>query len=306
MKYLVAIFVSYCCVFTSLFAQVTSIPNGGFENNNPDGSLQNWGNVYLFSVSIDTTGNVTTDSVIFDNGYFYAPTSDAHSGNQALVLSNAFIPSQNKVMIGAVSSDEDTVFTAWGGFETVPYQLRAKKLSFYYKFHAEGNDSAIVELSLFDQWNESGFARKIITSPQEEYTYVEIPVTFYSSNILPNVSYALRISAFYTADASETLQGHFGTRLWIDDIEISEYSTDIAENLAENAVVIAPNPVQEGFTLHTPATIKSISVVDIIGRAMPLTFLSHNQINCQQWANGVYWVTYETEAGRFTQTISKQ
>src|SRR4051812_17825390 len=59
------------------------IPNGDFETTLSDGSLMNWGSVYLFTTIIDSSGNVIADSIVFD-GMFYGPSAESHSGARAL------------------------------------------------------------------------------------------------------------------------------------------------------------------------------------------------------------------------------
>ena len=65
-----------CFLALTSFAQ---IPNPSFEEINANGSLRNWGNLYIQSVWFDTTGEMQGDSIIYDNAY-YAATSEAHNG----------------------------------------------------------------------------------------------------------------------------------------------------------------------------------------------------------------------------------
>jgi hypothetical protein len=114
--------VSLCLLASSGFAQ---IPNPSFEEINANGSLRNWGNIYLQSVWFDTTGEMQGDSIIYDNAY-YSATSDAHNGN-----------SQNTGTAGAIIADLDSVYSAWGSFETIPVQDYPSALVKFSNFYTE-------------------------------------------------------------------------------------------------------------------------------------------------------------------------
>ena len=51
--------VSLCLLASTGFAQ---IPNPSFEEINANGSLRNWGNIYIQSVWFDTTGEIASRS----------------------------------------------------------------------------------------------------------------------------------------------------------------------------------------------------------------------------------------------------
>jgi hypothetical protein len=101
------------------FSVTAQIPNSGFEQLNADGTVRNWGGVYLLPMYIDSSGNSFVDSIVFDN-YFYFHTNDAHWGNSAIEMRNAWDYTTNQGMAGGVSADTDTVYSAWGSFETFP------------------------------------------------------------------------------------------------------------------------------------------------------------------------------------------
>ena len=61
----------FTAVIFSLVGQA-QIPNAGFEQLNTDGSLRNWGNVYLWPMHIDSSGNSYVDSLVFDGQLYFA------------------------------------------------------------------------------------------------------------------------------------------------------------------------------------------------------------------------------------------
>src|SRR4051812_39154797 len=112
----------FVLTFFSSFAQV---PNGDFENLNYDGSLRNWGNVYLTAVMIDSNGVSHFDSIVYNGGnYYYQPTIDAHSGNYAMEVNNAWSFTFSGAITGSVSVDTDTVYSAYGALEFIPTQMQ--------------------------------------------------------------------------------------------------------------------------------------------------------------------------------------
>lgn len=292
----------FFCLYLSSSAQVTQIPNNGFELLNADGSLQNWGNVYIFSVSFDSLGNSVHDSIAFEDGYFYRADTNAFSGRYALLLSNALNLNKSTTIEGSASVDEDSVFTAWGSFETVNYHQRPQNFRFYYKFLPENNDTAVVTLSFFDEWgNPLCEVNHLITEPQLTYKMVDIPLTYYTPNGLVT-AFSLNFSAFYTAEPNGLRQCSKGTRLWIDEVSFDGI-TGISTPDIPNIVSVFPNPATYSFTVKSQEQVKSISVKDLNGKNITVECPNPDRIDCSQWAKGIYFIQAETEKGVFTQKL---
>lgn len=294
MKKLFLLF-ALACTLASVNAQA-QVPNGSFENLNYDGTLGNWGNVYLFAVAIDSLGNQIADSIVFDNGYFYAPTSDAHSGSLAMVLSNAahIIDTQTVVITGSASVDEDSIYTAWGSLEFIPLQTRPESLRFYYKFSPVNNDSAVARFAIYDSAGEViGEANYLIIGAQNAYTLADVPVVYYSNN--PVMAYSLNFSNFYS-EIGDYRQANFGTRLWIDDVELMK-STAIQAAANISSVKMYPNPAKNSFLIDTKENVLSVSLVDAEGKEVLLSVGNDKKVNCGNVANGVYGVKVQTDKG---------
>lgn len=294
-------YIAITCIYVVAKAQ---IPNGDFENLNHDGTLSNWGNVYLFSVVIDTTGGSLIDSIEFDNGYFYKPTNDAHSGNTAMLLSNCYNHTNNQILIGSASSDQDSVFSAWGSLELVPLQIRPDNFSFYYKFLSVNNDTALAKLILYDSLaNPIGEAKKIIIGTQNTYILTDIPVSYYTpdSNIVV-AYYSLNFSTFYSEEPTGVRQGSRGTRLWIDDVSLNK--TISIQAISNNSLIqVYPNPAKNVFLIDTKESIKTISLTDLSGKNISVDFKNLNHIDCSAVSNGLYYLTIETDKGVFSRKL---
>src|SRR4051812_18007783 len=75
------------------------IPNSGFEVMNTDNHISQWGKDILMAVIIDSNGNTTSDSIVFDNALYFA-TPEAHSGQQAMEMRNGWNYSSGQGIAG--------------------------------------------------------------------------------------------------------------------------------------------------------------------------------------------------------------
>ena len=272
--------------FTKTNAQ---IPNPGFELLNVDGSVSNWGNVYLFSVTIDTNGVSTVDSIVFDN-QFYAPTTDAHSGNYAMEMRNAFNFTTGTGIAGIVSSDTDAVYTAWGSLEFVPIQTYPTELGFYYKFFPVNGDTASVEIIIYDEFGtEIGIGAALVGGLVSSYTYLSVPIV-YSGSSLP-AYYSLNFTT-----AGYGFQPSFGTRFLIDDLILND-ATGIKDETT-NIFNLYPNPASDVLNLDVSemrdhATYK---IIDMSGKLIDTGSISktNNYISTKTVNDGLYLLEFIT------------
>jgi len=284
----------------AMSAQGQTIPNNGFESLNPDSSLSNWGNVYIIPVWVDTNGNSYTDSIVYDNRY-YAPTSDAYSGNTALELRNAWDYTTNTGIAGAVGADDDSVFNAYGLLNLVPTystpfnQFMPFNFGFYYKYFPVNGDSAFAQIALWDSsGNQVADGMIIITNAAGSYTLISAPINY----TIPGDAafYSLSISTFYTAVPGSRQPG-FGTRLLADDTGFNFVSTTGFNTIDNNKQInIYPNPFADEITINgysqTGREKQEIKVFDVFGREIYSQQLktSEVKIQAQSWQSGIYFV----------------
>jgi hypothetical protein len=238
------------------YAQV--VPNHGFEHLNPDGTLTNWGNIYLVPITIDSSGNQTFNTIVYD-GQFYAHSTDAHSGTGALELRNAWDFTANAGIAGAASSDEDSVFSSWGLLNLVPTYgtpfapFEPFNFGFYCKYLPLNGDSAVAHLALWDSvGNQIGEGIAIIPSALNTYTLVTAPI-YYSSP--GNVDfYSLSFSTFITS-APGVRQPTFGTRMLVDDIGFNFVATSGIDELNNgDRINVYPNPATDYVIMYAGNT----------------------------------------------------
>jgi hypothetical protein len=137
-----------CLVFLVVTIQA-QVPNFSFEEANFDGSLRNWGNIYMEQAWIDSTGEMHGDSIHIDFAYYFQ-SNEAWNGNWAAEMRNSYNYTQNKGRAGAIIADLDSAFSAWGSFETIPVNATPAQLGFFYKHVGVNGDTASAEITVFD------------------------------------------------------------------------------------------------------------------------------------------------------------
>jgi hypothetical protein len=284
------------CLASSM-VKAQTIPNNQFELLNYDGSLSYWGNVYIISVSLDSLGNSTSDSIVFDSQYYYGPTTDAHSGNTALLLSNSWNFTNNTGVAGAAGVDDDTVFTSWGLSNIISLNntsgYNPNSLSIFYKFLPVNGDSGSAFVALWDSLgNLIGEGTYIFMGTTNNYTNLVIPITYNSFDAAS--FYSLSFSAFYSTDYGAH-QPAFGSKLYIDDVTFETF-TGINEQSSAH-VKLFPNPANDILNLQFENELPCIyKIYDAFGKCVANDNLAANMnaISISQLSNGVYFIELKT------------
>ena len=285
------------CTFLHLsaFAQV---PNSNFNLLNSDGTLANWGNVYLFQAWLDTNGVMHGDSIVFD-GPLYAATSDAYSGSHALELHNAWNYTSNTGIAGAVASDEDSVFSSWGILNLVPTNATAFNpfapinFGFHYKYFPVNGDTAYALFTLYDSLgNSTGECEILLSDSTQTYTEIYAPVV-YTSNALA-AYYSLRFSNFYTASPGYK-QPSLGTRLLIDQIGFNLVtSIDQPSAIAQNKIQLVPNPAGNQLRIQLASNeAVGTRVLSLLGTEL-IPLQNSNILDLQNLNTGIYLLEVTT------------
>lgn len=265
----------------SLFSSA-QVPNGDFETLNSENRLSQWAKNYLLAVVIDSTGENHSDSIVFDNpdNQLYRATTDAHTGMYALEMTNGYNYTGNYGYTGGAFLASSEFYSAI--FPEIVYMdpIQPETFSFYYKYFPQVTDSAEAVLTLFDSdLNQIGTASIVLGGTISNYTLASVPIQ-YDVNA---PAYAMRI-AFATATSGN--QPTPGTKFIVDDVALSG-NLGIAE--AEMEFSVYPNPASGSFIVAgEPNT--DITVTDVSGAQMELTYTPDGKINCSSWANGCYLV----------------
>jgi len=187
--------------FLLLFAAAglhAQIPNSGFENALGYGgeNVADWGQPFSFPVWIDLeTGESHAHEITFGDqllGMFCSSVADAHSGEKAMLIRNAFNITTNAVIPGKVSlfnSEISETATGWNAGIPVGADTDIQFLPFWYKFAPAANDVAEATLELFNADSQSiGLAKISISEPAEVYTYASTPLVLTGIEGAPHLS----------------------------------------------------------------------------------------------------------------------
>lgn len=289
-----------CLAFNRFNSNAQTILNPDFELVNSDGSMQYWGNVYLFPVWIDSAGISHTDSILFDGPYLYAPTNDAYTGSHALELTNAWNFTTNTGIAGAVGLDDDTVFTSWGAGTLIPTNATSFNpfapinFGFHYKFYPVNGDSAFARIALWDSLgNQIAEGNMIITDPENNYTGRYELINYSSAGFA--AYYSFFISNFYTADPGVRQPG-FGTRLTVDNIGFDfASSTGAGSIIPESEMNVYPNPAHGLVSLNFSRNEKEgkVTVSNVLGEIIyEVSILKETKIelNLNNFSAGIYFI----------------
>ncbi len=283
----------------------SQIVNNSFENLNPNGTIKNWGDLFIWSGSLDTNGVWQADSVIFDNELYFS-TNDANTGLRALEMRNAFnFTTSQKISGSARLSQNDTAYAVFTQVINIPQ--RPSHFSFFHKFFPVANDTAYAQMTVLDtNGNDIGSVDIDISAPSSVYSQISKPVIYTS-----NAPGAYIMVGFKTAKPYTTAS--FGTRLLIDDVNILFTGLFENENPDKDVLTCFPNPAPGIIHLLIDEQRRGqkgvVEVSDFNGkivRVIPLTGderLLH--LETADLADGPYSISLKTAAGIYRTTFIK-
>jgi hypothetical protein len=289
------------CLFLTATQLKAQIPNPGFENFNTCNVTANWSHFFLLGFTLDSLGNTVTDSIVYDGvNYVNSPTSDAHSGNWALSIRNAYNYTQNSMIAGKAVVFEDSSFCS-AGYVTLlpmmPIPNHPAEFSFWYKYLPVNNDTAYAEAVLTDSLGyEIATAKKIITTQQTTYVQEVIPFNYQMAGE----------ASFYSIRFSTSIPDEFphqislGTRLLIDDVNFAGNSS-IPTLDDELFTTLFPNPAFQTFSIRStqPFIYTSITIMDMHGNTLVVLNPQGTTFDCSGLNPGMYLVKIATTQGSF-------
>jgi hypothetical protein len=295
-----------CSILLLKISAQVNVPNPSFDQFNTDGTIRNWGNVYLFSVAIDSSGNQFGDSIYLDFNYYF-PTQNAHSGEYAIELRNSYNYTTQQGRAGAIVADLDSVFTAWSSFETIPVSQNPKEFSFYYQYYPVNGDTGLAEVIVFDSlMEEIGHSTVILSEMKDTYTYSSDVIDF---NLETEAAAVLiKFSTFYTT-VPDVRTASLGTRLVIDDVALSTSTGFNLLNVDKNQVQVYPNPTSGYLYIHSKElTPSKINVYNQMGQLVLAETITPNQnaISTTSLAKGIYTLSVENAGSKSMHKIVVQ
>ncbi len=296
---------------SSLQAQVV---NGNFEIVKPNFLPSNWGMNFTQEVAIDTnTGQVVGDNILYTwciPSMVYVST-EAHSGQYAMEISNAFNSTQNVVIPGSATifSDETQDFPGWNAGVPLSPQANIQTLGFYYKFLPAGNDVAQANISVFDaNGNEIGKTHVDIMGTNNQFQYVYSYVNF-TSNTTPahmTISFTMQ---------KEGSTPTFGSRLLIDQVvtnfqslevigsQNSNTSFTVYPTLADNEINVSlPNQAEGQINYKIINTQGSVVIENSELNASNYTY----SMDVSNLSSGVYFLQIESNLEKVVKKFVKK
>lgn len=260
----------------AIVSSIAQINNPGFEDLNEDGTLQNWGKTYIFSIGIDTSGG-NVDTIQFDK-YLLQSSDESRTGLHALELRNAYDHYNEQSIVGAAYACKDNFF---GGFiETcpVPGGSKIELVKFHYKYIPVGNDFGSCGITIFDSLGYEIGSGYVELNAADNYTEVIMPVEYFTTD--SSATYSL-----YFSNAGIGSEVSFGTRLLVDDVsfEVTSKTKSIENSL--NLPPLYPNPTSGPLTLNSKE-IYSAEIMNSAGKTIKMT--TSQNLNLTDLSAGIY------------------
>ncbi|NMH28154.1 T9SS type A sorting domain-containing protein [Flavobacterium silvaticum] len=287
------------------------VPNASFEEFTGYGNeTRFWGpNPIIISITIPIDGgpSVATPTIVYEEGtYNYCFfTDEAHTGNRAMELRNAYNLTDAVVVPGKmILFNEDqgsTTASGWNaGYQMTPETV-VEGLGFYYKFFPMGNDVAQAKIELFN--SSSGLVGSAVVNlsgTHSEYTYAWSPIQLLSDDV-PTF---MRVDFSMTDGISSPT---LGSRLVVDDIAtvnvvlsdatLSQKQFQVYPTLADHEInLVKGSGISDGS--------KSVEIFTADGKSVSnqlIEFFGNNpaKINVSTLSHGIYFLRIENNVLKF-------
>jgi Secretion system C-terminal sorting domain len=233
------------------------IKNAGFENINPDSTIQFWAGSCFYSFTLG-------DSIL-SNGPILSSTSDAHSGQRAIKLQNNHNVTQNKYYGACLISNTDSAGQP-SFINNFPINITPEALVFYYKFDSlVPGDSAEVTVtigapdSMMFPGIEIGSGSIKLYQKNAGYVVASVPI-IYTQNLAASFA-ILKVNTF-----TDNSIPHFGTVLLLDNFSLNA-TLAIAQNDALKFDMY-PNPAHDEINISASNPISEITISSMLGQVV--------------------------------------
>jgi hypothetical protein len=230
-------------------------------------------------------------------------TTDAHSGNYAVVLESKDAGG-GTVLPGVLATGPllDAQFNPDFEHLKIPFPDKPTSVKFYYKSWLQPGDSAVFSMTL-TRWNVS--QQKTDTLADANFFFKDTVDTYTLANLtFDYLSPLPPDSAFIIISSSlDGFNPTAGDKIQIDDIEVV-YTTGISEVNKLN-LNIYPNPVKDILTIDLAhSTTIAVEIYDQMGRRVMQAVKTGNDrnLNVSSLNSGIYFMMLRNESGAMQQT----
>ena len=265
----------------------TPYPNGGFEN---------WNEFSGEKADDWTSSNVFTLST---SGASFTKTDDSFEGTFAAKLETKLTIFNDTLAVltnGKIGND--------GPFGGMPVSNNPEKLTGYYKYIPDGQDTAFAGITLFRYNDNTGITSVLEEAfiqlpPANEYTPFEIPVFYDQFPIADTVNIA-----FSARNIDEDAQLGLGSILIIDALNISYKPppTGIADKLTKDDFKVYPNPASENLNFEFTEAFQNnvnVTILNILGKTILQETISASRsqsfkLDVSKFESGIYFYRLNT------------
>ena len=173
------------------------------------------------------------------------------------------------------------------------FYSKPKRLTGYYKYAPVNNDSACIELELFDYPTRIASALWKEKNAVSEWTKFDIPINYTSEDrAVSDIKLIFASSGGYNFDQLDECRGQVGSKFWLDNIAFEYHDVGLREPLMERIYSKAsPNPANTIVTISFDKTIDAKLVIyNILGAEVATQPISGNTVeaNVSHLASGSY------------------
>lgn len=196
------------------------------------------------------------------------------------------------------------------------FEERPETLTFYYKYHKENDDSAFVQILLFnydtvtldipniERIDTIAYSIGFINEETSEYNQYLLLINYISDSIPEFIKIVFGSGKNCTLPTCTP-----GTTLWVDDVSVSGGTVGIQEDAYEESkITVYPNPTSSYFRIETKngVQVKEIAIFDCLGKEMSKWDTLKEEFNIQNYEVGIYHIRILTSNGIVLKKLIKR
>ncbi|MDD3858882.1 MAG: T9SS type A sorting domain-containing protein [Bacteroidales bacterium] len=191
-----------------------------------------------------------------------------------------------------ISNDSADPMTNWIPQPSFAINYRPESLYLYYKCFPYGGDTIIANIYFYKDGVVIGNPYIGTTQTVSEWTPLEIPMTYYNSEV-PDSATILFVTGAYVQHSESTM--------YIDNLSFNGFVTDIPDKISLNSNVnIYPNPATDYITVSTENlnnTDLTVNIYNVIGALVKSETLlqDQEQLNIEDLESGIYMLEIKSK-----------
>jgi uncharacterized delta-60 repeat protein len=256
------------------------------------------GEVKTYKFNVDGTSQ-SSFAAITDSTIKYAASLEIAEGPTSFVTTKNYASPQNNMGVAKYINSIGALDTTFGTGGIVKINFNNNPLNVAYATINQP-DNKIIVVGKTGTGSSGSFAlARLNTNGTFDTTFGTAGKTITPSNSEPDFPAVLAPSPdgklFVIGQSNTTTIGPTGS------VQIAKYRTGIVlkanDFITKNKLTISPNPTNSTLNIQTQEPIKSINLIDILGRKNNITNFENNKIDVNNLQNGVYFLEIATRNG---------